>query len=140
MDCRHCKSTLPEGAFAWRKVGEKRHTICKPCQAQVQRAWYEANRDRHIANAAVITEASRVRQRKLLIDAKARPCADCRVSYPSYVMQFDHLADKDFTIGRRVGYYSDSRLLAEISKCEVVCANCHFERTHSRRKATPTLA
>ena len=26
-----------------------------------------------------------------------------------------------------------ARLMAEIAKCEVVCANCHAERTHKRR-------
>jgi hypothetical protein len=55
------------------------------------------------------------------------------VQYPYYVMQFDHLGDKEFTIGlsvrRSVGY---KRLMSEIAKCEVVCANCHAERTFQR--------
>lgn len=46
-------------------------------------------------------------------------------------MQFDHLGDKLFTISN-AGATSVERLLAEIAKCEVVCANCHAERTYQR--------
>jgi hypothetical protein len=62
------------------------------------------------------------------------PCADCNKNYPSYVMDFDHLDGKDklgivsyFCTTGRVG-----AMKKEISKCEVVCANCHRERTHAR--------
>jgi hypothetical protein len=60
------------------------------------------------------------------------PCADCGVSYPPYVMQFDHIVD-----GKRGNVadmarsgFSIENLQAEIDKCELVCANCHAERTH----------
>ena len=64
---------------------------------------------------------------------KARPCADCLAVYPSHVMQFDHVR------GEKVGDVGGmtsvpvGALLAEIDKCEVVCANCHADRTHRRR-------
>ena len=65
--------------------------------------------------------------------AKDRPCEDCGVQYPWYVMQFDHTgADKTFTIGQSV--VGIARLIEEIAKCEVVCANCHAERTHQRKQ------
>ncbi len=61
---------------------------------------------------------------------KDLPCADCGVKYPPYVMQFDHVrGDKSFNIGSNTG--KNFKVLAdEIAKCEVVCANCHAERTH----------
>jgi len=70
------------------------------------------------------------------------PCTDCDVVYPYWVQQLDHVAargPKAFTISltytsgrdRRVMVTRDE-LLAEIAKCDVVCANCHAERTHSR--------
>lgn len=65
--------------------------------------------------------------------AKDKPCTDCGIKYPYYVMQFDHLRDKLFGLGtgeaRSKGI---SSLKKEIAKCEVVCANCHFERTYNR--------
>lgn len=68
--------------------------------------------------------------------AKSVPCADCGVGYPVYVMQFDHLdpAAKEFNIGVIGPTASRSRLIAEIAKCDVVCANCHAERTYQRRQ------
>lgn len=71
--------------------------------------------------------------RQIIVEAKSVPCTDCKKSYPSYVMHFDHLRDKSFTIGMLNKISSVKRLLEEIEKCEVVCANCHAERTHQRR-------
>ena len=69
-------------------------------------------------------------------EAKSRSCTDCGVQYPYYVMEFDHLdADaKHFNVSAGVTSVSHERLLAEIAKCEVVCANCHAERTHQRKQ------
>lgn len=56
---------------------------------------------------------------------------DCGVPYPYYVMEFDHRdpSQKLANIGRLLGN-SWKRLKDEIAKCDVVCANCHRERTH----------
>ncbi len=66
---------------------------------------------------------------------KQRPCDDCGVQYPPYVMQFDHRdpATKKFDIGSAVSGKAVETLLAEIMKCDLVCANCHAERTHLAR-------
>ena len=63
--------------------------------------------------------------------AKDKPCADCGKRYPWYVMDLDHVrGSKDkkvsILINRAV---SLEKLQAEIDKCDVVCANCHRERT-----------
>ncbi|UOF80534.1 intron transferasE [Caudoviricetes sp.] len=63
---------------------------------------------------------------------KDKPCTDCGVRYPYYVMHFDHLDAKQKSAG-----ISQLRTIAlidiEVKKCELVCANCHAERTHKRR-------
>lgn len=66
-----------------------------------------------------------------------RTCADCREDYPYWILEFDHTEDnKEFTIGQFQGTTSDiERIKAEIDKCDVVCANCHKNRTHRRRTA-----
>lgn len=79
--------------------------------------------------------AQKLKVTKLIIAAKAKPCADCNVEYPFYVMQFDHLPGqvKLFQVNLNTGACrSVKAVLAEILKCEVVCANCHAERTHGR--------
>lgn len=92
-------------------------------QRRLDPAKKKANKDRfRSANKAIINAA------------KDRPCVDCGVKYPPYVMTFDHLdpSNKDFNIGIIGPTISKVRLIAEIAKCEVVCANCHAERTYQQ--------
>lgn len=71
------------------------------------------------------------RIRKWIQALKEKPCTDCGKKYPYYVMQFDHLKDKEFELA--YGFkYGKEKLAKELAKCEVVCANCHAERTHQR--------
>ena len=70
------------------------------------------------------------RKRVWLNQQKNKPCMDCGVAYPSYVMQFDHVRGrKKFNISNRLKSINWKRLHLEIKKCDVVCANCHMERT-----------
>lgn len=78
--------------------------------------------------------ANRAAIRVLIREAKNVPCSDCGNSYPYYVMDFDHIADdKDFNVASGVWYNGSlAKIKLEIEKCEVVCSNCHRERTHNR--------
>jgi hypothetical protein len=62
---------------------------------------------------------------------KNHPCADCGFQFPSYVMHFDHVrGHKLFNVSTVLqGGISLSRAEAEVMKCDVICANCHAERT-----------
>jgi len=92
--------------------------------------YYQAHKDEYITRARAREPAQKSLLRKIIHEAKDVPCADCGIRYPYYVMQFDHLGDKEFTIGRYPKTYSAKRLLKEIAKCEVVCANCHAEEEY----------
>jgi len=77
----------------------------------------------------------RLHIRQTLDRLKAVPCARCRVEYPPYVMQFDHLPGKrkHFNVSHaRNGRVPLSVVLREAAKCQVVCANCHLELEHAR--------
>lgn len=76
--------------------------------------------------------------RKFIQDKKeSSACCDCGVNYPYYVMDFDHLegAEKDDTINFLSSTGRIGAVKREMEKCELVCANCHRERTHQRRVA-----
>ena len=92
------------------------------------RRHYLKNKQKYIDNAV----SAKHRLRAHIREKKDRPCTDCGVKYPYYVMQFDHLADKQYNIASLVTSNNLAKLDAEIAKCEVVCANCHAERTHQR--------
>lgn len=82
----------------------------------------------------------RTERQALLDNLKAKPCADCGNSYPTCVMDFDHLPGsvKRFSPSKAVMTVALSRILSELEQCEVVCANCHRIRTWSRHHARAT--
>lgn len=69
--------------------------------------------------------------REYIARVKNVPCADCQESYPPYVMDFDHRdpSTKVADIGYFLKLQSWKRLEEEISKCDIVCSNCHRIRT-----------
>jgi len=72
---------------------------------------------------------------RLLDRLRDRPCVDCGGRFPACAMDFDHLDGARKTIGvtRLVGRAGTAAILAEAAKCDIVCANCHRERTYRRR-------
>lgn len=104
-------------------------------QKAAARRHYEANKELMKARAKAHREKQRRELRNFVRAIKNRPCMDCGVSYPFYVMQFDHrdANSKSFSIGTCYSSGKSIRVVEEeISKCDVVCANCHAERTYQR--------
>ena len=61
-------------------------------------------------------------------------CIDCGNKYPWYILDFDHVYGKKVAnIGQMLNYFSVEDILKEVAKCEVVCSNCHRERTWQRK-------
>jgi hypothetical protein len=61
------------------------------------------------------------------------PCMDCKVWYPYYVMDFDHVRGrKHKNVAELIDTLSKKKIDEEIAKCEIVCSNCHRIRTHDR--------
>jgi len=75
---------------------------------------------------------------------KIGPCSDCGVVHQPYVMDWDHVrGTKKYNLSylrRRWSCKSTKRqILKEIAKCDLVCSNCHRERTHQRtQEARPS--
>ena len=64
---------------------------------------------------------------------KSAPCKDCGRYFHPFAMDFDHINPdkKDSNVGRLVwGLTPWDKVLAEIEKCDLVCANCHRLRTY----------
>jgi hypothetical protein len=110
----------------------------------------EAGRRHYAKNAEAVKEKValnnrllRQRNREYVNSIKANtPCADCGVIYPPYVMQFDHVSDdkRDNVADLVRSSVSIKTLQTEIDKCELVCSNCHVERTHARAEDFEYLA
>jgi hypothetical protein len=79
----------------------------------------------------------RLRQVELLTRLCCVPCLDCAGSFPSFVMELDQRdpQTKRALVSRMAGRASDRRILDEVAKCDVVCSNCHRNRTFARRQS-----
>jgi hypothetical protein len=103
----------------------------KEYMAKYHREWYERNKEKHKANV----ERNKVRIYAEYTASKMRSCADCGfVPTVADQMHYDHLRDKKHTISRLSRSGSQRRLEEEITKCDLVCANCHALRTALRRQ------
>ena len=63
---------------------------------------------------------------------KAAPCLDCHHSFPPECMDFDHRdpTQKTRAVSAMVAtVQAKATILAEIAKCDLICANCHRIRT-----------
>lgn len=100
-------------------------------QKQWSKEWYERNKRK-------VLDSNNLRRRKARTWLKeykeASPCMDCKVKYPYYVMEFDHRpgTKKIVEVSKLVNSLSFTKLQAEIAKCDLVCVNCHRERTFGR--------
>lgn len=91
---------------------------------------YEANKRRYHESSKRF-KRSTVEEVRALKESK--PCFDCGLWYPYYVMQFDHVrGEKKFAIAKIHNSVGRKRLEEELDKCDLVCANCHAVRTHFR--------
>ena len=129
--CKRCGlvKDLSEFNFKQRERGI-RHPYCRDCGKALTQSHYRHNKQAYLARNA----RTYARHRELIRQAKSRPCADCGVQYPYYVMDFDHRAGeaKSFELSS-VARKTVREIMNEIAKCDVVCSNCHRERTHRRR-------
>lgn len=107
--------------------------------------WYANNKEKHKAsvyayrdaNRERIREADRARSAKLkaqLLEYKGGACVDCGNNDPR-VLEFDHVPERGpklFTISTALHSHKQERVIAELDKCDLVCANCHAIRTVER--------
>jgi NAD-dependent dihydropyrimidine dehydrogenase PreA subunit len=98
-------------------------------QKEYQREHYLKYKEKYLKNKYVHRKELREKIRKLKTETS---CYDCGKNYPYYVMDFDHLENKEYLIARLINDNKKEALEKEIQKCNIVCANCHRQRTHNR--------
>jgi hypothetical protein len=96
---------------------------------------YYRNRAHYRAKA----KEQRVRIRAFLNSLKDFPCVDCGRKYPAPVMEFHHRHRKAKDINLSwvaTAGWGETRIRTEVSKCDLLCANCHRLREYGLRSGT----
>lgn len=131
--CSKCKETKEFSEF--HKKRNSYQYMCKECRKIYIHEHYMNNKEKYI-------EKARVSKRKTINWFREYKCTlkceYCSENHPA-CLDFHHIDsfDKLFTIGECIAKVSKKRLLDEISKCRVLCANCH-RKLHYNEFYLPT--
>jgi hypothetical protein len=129
--CKRCN--VPKSKKMFNKNAQAKDGLfdwCRECQKEHFSDYYEKNKDRLLSEDKV----TRRKRQSEIEQIKNKPCADCGMTYPSYVMDFDHVRGQKSFVVSQFGNMAWKTVLKEIRKCDVVCSNCHRIRTFTRRK------
>jgi hypothetical protein len=147
--CRGCGVVRSSEEFAFKnsRTGQL-HSRCKECGRRNSRDHYRANQAAYLERNRRNTPLYRSRNAAAVLDyLLLHPCIRCGESDP-VVLEFNHRdpRTKAGNIADLIGLgCSTNRLFDEITKCEVMCANCHQHftsterRKHYRRTETSNL-
>lgn len=98
-------------------------------QKRRQKELYQKNKKVYLKR----NRERRERYKRIVDEIKSAPCMDCGKLYPPWVMDLDHVrGEKIRDVSKLNSFSTEKKLLEEIEKCDVVCANCHRQRTHDR--------
>lgn len=131
--CSYCRKLKPQSKF-WQNKAKKdgRQSICSECHSYVAKKYYKNNKKNHAKNVRELKQKKVSFLKDVLREYLIRhPCVDCRERDPN-VLEFDHINKdkKTKAVSKMVGCaYPWEKILKEIEKCEVRCANCHRRRT-----------
>lgn len=131
--CKSCPHIGPRKDFATDRYIRE----CKQCKNARSRKHYSENSEQY----AVRGPRRRFEAREIVNHIKQKdPCADCGKKFHYCQMDFDH-RDRS-TKKKQVSYMlmnGIETIRAEITKCDLVCANCHRDRTQRQIESLPVV-
>ena len=130
--CRKCKKEKDVSFFNKDRSNiDNLNAICKVCSREKARNYHSKDYN------GVIVKNKKLRrwknQKYILNYLLTHPCVTCGEKDP-IVLQFDHRENKVKAVSALANRcFSLEKIIIEISKCDVRCANCHIRR-HSKER------
>jgi hypothetical protein len=130
--CSMCKVVKQLSAYATRKpLKGLFRSYCRPCQRLRSRLHYLQHRSAYYQRRKTSGSRYIARNKKRIAQLLARSaCVDCGIN-DRIVLDFDHVRGRKLAcVSVLVGCGSSwAKIVREISKCKIRCANCHRRRT-----------
>ena len=112
MECNTCDKEL---------TGKQTKFCCIKCKNQ---------NSNHKHNDYKAQKLRRFNRKRRFVLLKGGSCEKCGYDKNLTSLSFHHRdpSKKDFSLSaRELGMYKEDRLLIEVNKCDLLCANCHME-------------
>jgi hypothetical protein len=125
--CAQCKKVKPVTEFNKNKAkGDGLQTLCRECDKENSKKYYKNNKEKHRKQTAERRRRVRKEISEWLSGIKAfYGCCLCGEHDP-VCLDFHHTADKEMDVSFVISMeYKREKIIAEIIKCVVICANCH---------------
>lgn len=124
--------------YGWHRRRGEDCTICKDAKTAYYRK-LRGSKPRQRREWTPAQKKKRINQLLLNHKLNVGRCLDCGLKCDEtnwFVFDLDHRDPslKEFTISQKKHGVSIPRLLNEIAKCDLVCANCHRHRTFGQLK------
>lgn len=122
--CPKCGQTKPIADYLTAN-GDKMYSRCHPCRTKDQREQRAKARHKRLSTRNV---------KSMLLQQYGSKCERCGYNEFESALDFHHKnpRDKDSSVSRLISIYAKhqtenntDQLQAEISKCIILCANCH---------------
>jgi hypothetical protein len=126
--CSRCREDKPETDFNKRSVN-KLSSECKECHRKLVKENYEKNKEYYLQKAKRRRKELREWYKSIKSELKCNRCEENHWS----CLEFHHEDPKEKEINIPLAVWkgwSKKRILEEIKKCEVLCANCHRKHHH----------
>lgn len=133
--CTICKIEKEDTEFNWKnKEKGKLQSNCRACQKIMKDRHYQNNKDFYYER----NKKRKQDYRDWFSELRTTLCCErCDENHPA-VLDFHHKdpSEKEGNIGAMIhGACSKDKILEEISKCIVLCSNCHRKLHYDMRNA-----
>ena len=136
--CSKCSSEKSISEFAWRSKDKNLlHGQCNDCRRDTAKQSYLRHRDSIVAAVRARNDTNK----NIFTKWKSKlSCVCCNEDYIK-CLDFHHIDanDKDSDISGMMSRYSFDSVMKEISKCIVVCSNCHRKIHGGILEITPEI-
>lgn len=135
--CIACKLEKEIEEFSWKSQPKGiRQSRCKKCYRSMRNKWYIRNKQQEIDTVVAYRLKKKKELRKWFWEYKSTlKCQNCGEARTP-TLQFHHLnsKDKEITLSKAVtDLWPIKKIMEEIAKCDVLCANCHAIEHYNQR-------
>lgn len=125
--CVKCEQSKEIELFQKRSKNKDGYTnICKECKRIYDNEYHKNRSDESKLRKYSLQQQRRILIRNwILLFLEDKSCIECGED-DKIVLEFHHKYDKSFNISDGISKaYSINKLEEELSKCDILCANCH---------------